>query len=193
MKKAKPKPKAQPRKRKPATKATSKKRSASLQSQLETEFSHAVASAKSYVSNPERLRDLVKEAATKASSMPREVFKETWAYFQAMLRLIRSYYRGDYREVSVPTLLLIIAAIIYIVNPLDLIPDWVPGFGFLDDAFILTFAVRRTRQSLDDFMAWETAAPCGVECRNTSNQKQRGIPEDRAALSSSKKSIIDQT
>ena len=98
------------------------------------------------------------KAATKASSMPREVFKETWAYFQAMLRLIRAYYRGDYRQVPMPTLLLIIATIIYIVNPLDLIPDWIPGLGFLDDAFILAFAVHRTRQSLDDFMAWETAS-----------------------------------
>jgi uncharacterized membrane protein YkvA (DUF1232 family) len=56
------------------------------------------------------------------------------------------------------TLLIIIAAVIYVVNPLDLIPDWVPGIGFLDDAFIVAFAVRRTQPTLDDFMVWETTA-----------------------------------
>jgi uncharacterized membrane protein YkvA (DUF1232 family) len=155
MKKAKGKTRSA--KRRPAGKTT-KKRSPSLQVRLEDEFSQAVKSAESYIKNPERLRDLVKEAARKASSMPKETFKGTWAYFQAMLRLIRAYYRGEYRDVPMTTLLVIIAAVIYVVNPLDLIPDWVPGLGFLDDAFVLALAVRKTRITLDDFMSWETAA-----------------------------------
>ena len=130
----------------------------SLQARLQAEFSESVKSAKSYFGDPERLRALVKEAAKKAASMPKEPFKETWAYFQAMLRLVRAYYRGEYRQIAMTTLIVIIAAIIYVVNPFDLIPDWVPGLGLLDDAFVLALAVRRTRQTLDDFMAWETAA-----------------------------------
>lgn len=142
----------------PGTGAT-KKRGSSLEARLESEFTQAVTSATSYLENPERLRVLVKEAARKASSLPKETFKESWAYFQTMLRLIRAYYRGDYQEVPVTTLLVIIAAIIYVVNPLDLIPDWVPGLGFLDDAFIVAFAVRRTQRTLDRFMTWETSEP----------------------------------
>lgn len=156
---AKPKPKAKsrPRKGKPARK-TKRKPPASLQARLETEFAQAVTSAKTYINNPDQLRGLVEEASRKASSLPKEMFKETWAYFQAMLRLVRAYYRGDYREVATTTLVVIIAAIIYIVNPFDLLPDWIPGLGLLDDAFILALAVRRTRQTLDEFMVWETAA-----------------------------------
>jgi uncharacterized membrane protein YkvA (DUF1232 family) len=150
--------KARPAKRKPPKK-TAKQHDSSLQARLQEEFSQAVESAKTYVNDPQRLGILVKEAAKKAASLPKEPFKETWAYFQAMLRLVRAYYRGDYREVSATTLIVIIAAIIYVVNPFDLIPDWVPGLGLLDDAFVLTLAVRRTRQSLDDFMIWETSAP----------------------------------
>ena len=156
MKKAK-KTKARTRKKK-APRKTTQKADRSFKARLEQEFSQAVKSAKSYVGNPERLRTLVAEAAKKASSVPRETFKGTWAYFQAMLRLIRAYYRGDYRDIAMTTLLVIIAAVIYVVNPLDLIPDWVPGLGLLDDAFIVAFAVRQTKQALDDFMAWETVA-----------------------------------
>jgi uncharacterized membrane protein YkvA (DUF1232 family) len=155
MKKAKTKTRSA--KRKPARKAT-KKRGSSLQERLQAEFSEAIKSAKEYVGDPERLRLLVNEAAKKASSLPREQFKDTWAYFQTMLRLVRAYYRGDYRQVPMTTLIVIIAAIIYVVNPFDLIPDWVPGLGLLDDAFVLALAVRRTRQTLDDFMTWETTA-----------------------------------
>ncbi len=140
--------------RKPREKAAGK-RASSLQSRLQDEFSEALKSAKTYVNDPERMHDLVSEAAKKAASMPREAFRETWAYFQAMLRLVRAYYRGDYRDVPVTTLVVIIAAIIYVVNPFDMIPDWVPGLGLLDDAFVLALAIRRTRDTLDNFMIWE--------------------------------------
>ena len=76
-----------------------------------------------------------------------------------MLRLIRAYSRGEYRNVTESSLVVIVAAIIYLVNPLDLIPDAIPVLGFLDDATVLALAVRRTRQDLDDFMTWETATP----------------------------------
>jgi uncharacterized membrane protein YkvA (DUF1232 family) len=150
--------KTRPAKRKTASKKSAREMDSSLQARLQAEFSEAVKSATGYVGDPERLRSLVSEAAKKASSMPRDAFKETWAYFQTMLRLVRAYYRGEYLEVPATTLVIIIAAIIYVVNPFDMIPDWVPALGLLDDAFVLGLAVRRTRNALDDFMLWETAA-----------------------------------
>ena len=145
------------RKKKPAAKATATQGPA-LKERLEAEFANAVKSAKSYVEDPQRLRGLFEEAAKQAASMPKEPFAETWPYFQAMLRLIRAYSNGDYREVPESTLVVIIAAIIYIVNPLDVIPDALPALGFLDDATVLALAARRSRQTLDDFMTWETTS-----------------------------------
>lgn len=128
-----------------------------LKERLEAEFAQAVKSAKSYVGNPQRLQSLFQEASKQAASMPREPFQETWPYFQSMLRLIHAYSQGNYRDVPESTLVVIIAAIIYVLNPLDVIPDALPALGFLDDATVLALAVRRARQTLDDFMAWETA------------------------------------
>jgi uncharacterized membrane protein YkvA (DUF1232 family) len=121
-------------------------------------FSQALTNARSYAKDPERLRQLFKEAVKKAPTIPREQFKDLWAYFQAMLRLIRAYYRREYRNIPMQNLVMIVAAIIYILNPFDLIPDWIIGLGFADDAVVLAFAVRRTRQTLDDFMTWEIAS-----------------------------------
>jgi uncharacterized membrane protein YkvA (DUF1232 family) len=111
--------------------------------------------ARSYAKDPERLRQLFREAVKMAPTIPRERFKDLWAYFLAMLRLIRAYSRREYRNVPLQSLVMIIGAIIYILNPFDLIPDWIAGLGFADDAVVLAFAVRRTRQTLDDFMSWE--------------------------------------
>jgi len=121
-------------------------------------FSQALTNARSYAKDPERLRQLFKEAVKKAPTIPRDPFKDLWAYFQAMLRLIRAYYRREYRNVPLQNLVMIVGAIIYILNPFDLIPDWIAGLGFADDAVVLAFAVRQTRQTLDDFMTWEIAS-----------------------------------
>jgi uncharacterized membrane protein YkvA (DUF1232 family) len=153
MRKAKKKTAA--RKKKAVVKASP---DPALEKRLEAEFAKAVKSAKSYVENPHRLRGLFAEAAKQAAAMPKEPFAETWAYFQAMLRLIRAYAEGTYIGASESTLVVVIAAIIYVVNPLDVIPDALPALGYLDDATVIALAVRRSRQALDDFMAWETTA-----------------------------------
>jgi uncharacterized membrane protein YkvA (DUF1232 family) len=153
----KPKAKSRAAKKKPAAK-TKTDTSPVLKQRLEAEFAQAVKSAKSYVDDLQRLRALFQEASKQAATLPKDSFKETWPYFQSMLRLIRAYYRGEYRAVTESTLIVIVAAIIYIVSPLDAIPDAIPALGFLDDATVLALAVRRTRQDLDDFMTWETAA-----------------------------------
>jgi uncharacterized membrane protein YkvA (DUF1232 family) len=121
-------------------------------------FAKALLDAKAYAADPRRLRMLFDEASEKAASIPKTSFKDTWPYFQAMLRLIRAYSRGEYRAVSQSSLLPIVAALNYLIDPFDLIPDEIPFLGFLDDATVMEFAVRRTKEDLDDFMMWETVA-----------------------------------
>ena len=111
--------------------------------------------AKWFANDPKALRDLFHEAVRKTRSIPKAPFADMWAYLLAMLRLIRAYYRGEYRNVRFANLVLIIGAIIYVLDPWDLIPDWIPGLGFVDDATVLAFAVQKTREALDDFAAWE--------------------------------------
>jgi uncharacterized membrane protein YkvA (DUF1232 family) len=122
-------------------------------------FAKALADAKSYAENRETLDALFDRAARKAAAVPREAFKENWPYLQAMLRYIQAFSRGAYspRDVSDDQLLWMIAALNYFVDPFDLIPDEIPFLGFVDDATVIEFAVTRTRQTLDDFMTWETA------------------------------------
>ena len=121
-------------------------------------FAKAILDAKAYAVDPAQLRALYEEAARKAAVIPKEPFKDSWSYLQTMLRLIRAYFRGEYRNVSQSALLSIIAAVSYLVDPFDLIPDEIPFLGFLDDATVIGFAIERTRQTLDDFMTWETTA-----------------------------------
>lgn len=120
-------------------------------------FRRATADAEDYAGDPKRLGKLVEDAVGKINTIPRGPFGETWPYLLAMVRMIRDYQRGEYRDIAGPKLLIIIAAIIYFVSPFDVIPDWIPVLGHIDDAFVITLALKSVRSDLDTFMAWETA------------------------------------
>ncbi|HTC82194.1 MAG TPA: DUF1232 domain-containing protein [Acidimicrobiia bacterium] len=73
---------------------------------------------------------------------------------QTLLRLLRASGEGRYRQVSKKNLLLAAAGIAYLVSPLDVIPDFLPG-GLADDVAVITFIVRKLRAELVAFEAWE--------------------------------------
>jgi uncharacterized membrane protein YkvA (DUF1232 family) len=119
-------------------------------------FARALVDAKMCLNNSESLEELFKEAAKKAAAVPKEPFKEYWPYLQTMLRLVRAHHRGEYNQVPDNALLWVVAALSYLIDPFDLIPDKIPFLGFVDDATVVEFVAARTRQTLDDFMTWET-------------------------------------
>ena len=122
-------------------------------------FARAISEAKLRVIGSGGLRSLFEQAAKKAASLPKQPFKENWAYLQTMLRLVRAYERGEYQQVSNDALMWIVACLNYLVDPFDLIPDKTPFLGFVDDATVIEFVAAKTRKTLDDFMTWETTAP----------------------------------
>ena len=120
-------------------------------------FRRAVMDAEAYARDPQRLRQLVEDAVGKINVIPRGPFADTWPYLMAMIRLIRAYHRAEYRDLTEENLRTVLAAIIYFVSPFDVIPDYVPIIGHIDDAVVISLALRSVRADLDTFMAWETA------------------------------------
>jgi uncharacterized membrane protein YkvA (DUF1232 family) len=120
-------------------------------------FARALIDAKACLNDSATLLALFNDAAKKAAAVPREPFKAYWPYLQTMLRLVRAHHRGEYDRAPGSALLWIVAALNYLIDPFDLIPDATPVLGFVDDATVIEFVTDKTRQTLDDFMMWETA------------------------------------
>jgi len=77
-------------------------------------------------------------------------------FFAMQHGLVGAYERGEYKQVSDDDLTWIVAALNYLVDPFDLIPDMTPLLGFVDDATVIGFVADKVRQTLDEFMIWET-------------------------------------
>ena len=119
-------------------------------------FARARKDAEMRLASDGGLRSLFAEAAKEAASLPRERFAGTWPYLLTMLRLIRAHERGEYKHLPQDDLVWIVTALNYLLDPYDLIPDETPFLGFVDDATIVEFVANKTRQTLDEFMIWET-------------------------------------
>lgn len=68
-----------------------------------------------------------------------------------------AYWRGEYRAVSKQALIAAVAGLVYFVSPLDAIPDWLPGLGFVDDIAVLGWLMNKWSSELQAFRRWREA------------------------------------
>ena len=72
----------------------------------------------------------------------------------AVISLIRSYIRNEYKEVPLSSIIAGLAAIMYIVSPIDLIPDAIPFVGILDDAAVFVVSWKMIHEDVDKYQKW---------------------------------------
>ncbi len=72
-----------------------------------------------------------------------------------LFRLLKAWKAGRYPGLSVRTLASLAVAILYVVIPMDVVPDFIPGIGFLDDAAVLALVLHGMAQDLSAFRIWE--------------------------------------
>ncbi|OYD56825.1 hypothetical protein CGZ90_14820 [Fictibacillus aquaticus] len=97
--------------------------------------------------------ELLNTADSKSQSD--SIIQELSAQVKALVRLVKSYRQGTYRDISKKSVLIMVAGLLYFVSPVDAIPDFLIGLGFADDAAVLGFIFRTLSQEIDSFMEWE--------------------------------------
>jgi uncharacterized membrane protein YkvA (DUF1232 family) len=73
------------------------------------------------------------------------------------LRLVRAYVKGEYREVPWESIAIAIGGLIYVISPVDLIPDAIPVAGYADDAAVIALVVASVLPELVKFRDWEVS------------------------------------
>ena len=95
--------------------------------------------ARLYTFNPQKMKVLLFQLGLYLAKNGLSSAKET-------LSLIRDYLcdvsTGKYKDYELKKLTIIVGAIIYVVTPIDLLPDFIPA-GFVDDLSILGWAASQ--------------------------------------------------
>jgi len=71
-----------------------------------------------------------------------------------LFELLSDFKSGKYREVPWHTIAAIVAALLYVLNPLDVIPDFIPVVGQIDDAFVLGLCLTLIEKDLNKYKVW---------------------------------------
>jgi uncharacterized membrane protein YkvA (DUF1232 family) len=80
-----------------------------------------------------------------------EKLKKVVNQIKLLYELIRSYIDGSYREIPWISIATAVAAVIYFLAPIDLIPDVIPGIGYVDDLLVARFALSAIGSDLKTF------------------------------------------
>lgn len=78
------------------------------------------------------------------------LFKQVKLAFE----MLKDYKKKNYKNVPWKTIAIITAAILYFLNPIDLIPDFIGLLGFTDDAIVLGFVFNSIREELIKYCNW---------------------------------------
>lgn len=105
--------------------------------------------------HPRRVRKVVREAYDKLARHSDEIGRIR-TDLPVLLRLVRAWIGGEYRRIPLKGIVLVLAAALYFVNPLDLIPDFLPIVGYLDDAAVIGYVLRTLHDEVERFREWET-------------------------------------
>ena len=117
-------------------------------------FAQAPVRAQAIVAHPEALRSLA-DKVTHSESGRSGPFGEVVDDFKTLGRLVAAYSRGDYRDIPLDSLIMVIAGLAYVVSPIDLIPDAIPVAGYADDVVAVSFVIRQVHHELAAFREWE--------------------------------------
>ena len=128
----------------------------SMPSGLKSTYDKAADQATRYAKDPAWLKGLLRKAVQKAGdNMARVRLQNIYEDLQALIRMVQAYLKQQYKEVPWKSIIYAIAAIIYFVNPFDLIPDAILFAGFIDDAAIITHVVGVIGEDIAKFKQWE--------------------------------------
>lgn len=119
-------------------------------------YRKAKAVVRDIINSPKRLLELVASARTKVQDDSFGRLSEVKDSISTVFRLLSAYASGRWRDISLESLMLIVASIVYLVMPIDGIPDFLLSLGFVDDAALLAWTFRSVADDFDRFKLWES-------------------------------------
>jgi uncharacterized membrane protein YkvA (DUF1232 family) len=122
--------------------------------QIEKSFKSSEKEAEILIKDKQKTTNTVNEAMEKASKHKNQLEK-VWEYLQLFFSIVKDYINGSYKEIPLTTIISIVASLLYLISPIDFIPDFIPGIGLIDDVFVIGLVISSASSDLDKYKKWK--------------------------------------
>ena len=78
-----------------------------------------------------------------------------WSELKLLYELVNDYRKGVYREIPWKSITLIVGTLIYVLTPMDLIPDFIAVLGLSDDAAVVALCLKVINEDLQTYKQWK--------------------------------------
>lgn len=83
------------------------------------------------------------------------ILKKYTELVRVMFGMLKDYRKGIYTSVPWYTIAAIAFSFLYVLNPFDLVPDFIPGIGYIDDLAVFSFGLKFIESDLHQYLDWK--------------------------------------
>jgi uncharacterized membrane protein YkvA (DUF1232 family) len=78
--------------------------------------------------------------------------------FKLLLAIVRDYKKGAYRKIPRWSIAVIAFTLLYVLNPFDIIADFIAFIGYLDDAAVVAGCLLLVEKDLNEYKEWKISS-----------------------------------
>lgn len=119
-------------------------------------FSKSKTKASVLIQDKEKAKQKIDEAFKKADANKADL-QNVWGQLELLFSLVKDYLNGSYKDIPKKSIIAIVAGMLYFLSPVDLLPDFILGFGLIDDVFIIGLVIKQVTKDLTKYKTWKTA------------------------------------
>jgi len=127
------------------------------QEQAKQELEKGYSKAETVLGNKDKMNSIMNKTESKLKRLSK--FKEIVLHVPVFIQLVKCFIKKEYTKVPLKSIIAIVSAIVYVLNPFDLIPDVLPVIGVVDDASVVGFCFSLVELDITEFLSWRDKLP----------------------------------
>ncbi len=127
--------------------------------------------AENLYKDPEKFKNLLGDVKSMMEGNNKGALASIISNVSLTVSMLNSWRKKEYTKVPKRTIISIIGALIYLVSPIDAIPDFLGPLGFVDDIFIFNLVYKGIKKDLDDYVIWKESRSEDRKALNQEDEK----------------------
>ena len=104
---------------------------------------------------PENIEQKIKKVEGGLDNVEGEIPLDLFADVKNGISMVKAWISGEYKAIPWETIVGITVGLLYLISPVDVIPDPIPVAGFIDDVAVNMFILKPLSNDIARYVEWE--------------------------------------